>query len=406
MREKNEDADVPLTAAEKRVRFLAKQKRTFVEQRPDSTRIDALDYTAPDFFTPFWSLFYQRLLIGTRRSFSDQPATVREREWLLERVQNNSCTYTWVDAVRLSHTCTNREHLELAQRDNASQFDSCPNAAYYDEPRTSAARKCLCHLRNTVILCNDLSHSHTRVGWQQQIDATHTDAPATYRFESEVQSIDRFRDRLTFGSFNQNIVATEPFGPASHQRWEALLRIAARHCTPTHSISLFNTLDARLKADSALSATRRCLDCFAYKTLLAMRRGQPRDRRLSLIPETIFHLKQTEGERAGEPRFVRDAGYLDANHPFHTRFDACDANETTMAVLLFIEATGNSMWLRVWQVWVTVVAEHCNTCIGCRQRLIEFLACVTLLGQITPSVLPSLFAQNIERLLKLLRNIN
>lgn len=402
------------TVPEKRARLLAKQKAIFEDLKPKSTRIDGVDFAGnpnEDGFAPFWTLLYDKFARTRRTVFVDCPLTTTERTLLRERSQNNFAAYTWLDAIHLPYECNNREHRELQHRNNSTLFGSCPNAAYYAAPINTAMKKCFCHLTNTILLCNDLSHSHTRGGWQRQIDETHTDANDSYRFERDVESIDRYRDRLTFGSYNQNIVATETFGPASHQRWEALLRIAMRHCVPTHSIALFNTLDEQLRASSALSATRRCLDCFAYKTRFSSMRGAQRDYRLSLIPETIFYLKRTpmserERERVGEPRFVRDAGYLDSNHPFHSRFDACDANETTMAILLFVDATGNSMWLSVWQLWSTVLVVHCKTCIHCRRRLVEFLSCITLLGQLTPGVLPSLFATNTERLLRRLRNLN
>jgi len=393
------------TVAEKRARLLEQQKERCKALRVDDTQIKGVDSKLNDYFVPLWLPLYNECMFGRRESFAKTPLSQPERELLVDRIKNTYCFRRWMDSVSRPDVCHNRSHVDVEQRNDAVQFSVCANAKYHDVSREPATASCFCALTDAVLLCNDLSHKHTKEGWATQIDATHTEATSAFNFEKSVESIDRYRDRLTFGSFNQNIVASHTFGRGTRSRWDALLFIADHHCTPIHSIALFNQFDDRMHSAASLRELRYCLDAFASKVPSSAYRRKPADIRMALLPRTITHLRQ--GMRPGdyyEPRFVRDAGYFDANHPVHWRFDACDGNQTTLGILLFLEATGNSLWLRVWELWVEILVTHCETCNRCRLRIVDFLCCVALLDQLTPKIIARTYINRLSQLLTKLKD--
>jgi hypothetical protein len=392
------------TVETKRAKLLAEQRNIYKMLRKAETGIEQFDTIDFARYEHPWSDFYDRITVQASRVLAIMPMSSSEAEWLKSRIKNTEDEHVaamWHEAQINIECCTARLHVMVTERNDATQFNTTPNAVFYSKDNEALETGCVCPLKGAILMCNDLSHTHSRCGWQTQINETHTDATNSFSFERRVESIDRYRDRLTFGSFNQNIVATNVFGEATRQVWDTLLRIACQFPTPPHSVALFNELDAELHADTTLTATRHCIDSFCYKTWQEARRGKAADRRMALLPTTIYFLKQkTRKNEYFEPRTVRDAGYLDANHPYYWRFDATDANETTLGLLLFVEATGNSIWLDVWKRWCTLLCRHCWECRLCQTRLCEFLSSLVLLFELTPGVVATSYSSRLEQLLR------
>lgn len=399
-----DSSETILTVAEKRRRLFERQREIYRAHRASRTQIDGCDSGfAPRHIDALWTRLYDEIRPGERPAFAVEEMLREDREYLAEKLARNETFLRWMEFTAHPFSCRARHHVGFATRNNA-EFFSCPNASYYQRSTSSATDNCTCATRNTIMLCNDLSHQHSRIGWQAQIDATHTEDPLPrfFTFDTSVTSTDRYRDRLTCGSFNQNIVAANTFGPGTAERWEQLMNIAIDMSEPPHSITLFNRLDAYLSREPALSDLRHCIDCFSTKSPDVWKSGKSIDRRMSLPPRVIEYLKsrcRRFDSAHFEPRYVRDAGYLDATHPHHSRFDATDANSTTLALALFVEATGNSLWLRVWQAWCSMLERHCATCPHCCERLVEFLSCIVILAQLTPGVIEYSYAERLEVLL-------
>jgi hypothetical protein len=392
------------TVLEKRMRILAHQKDVHKSQRSESTRIDQFDTEDHQRIDRTWTFFYDRCTQSMRRTLYKKKLLADEIKWLKAEMRRDECADLWFFWISRPDQCNARIHSPVVSREGKAQFEITPNAVFYDKTDEAKDAGCICYLKGTILLCNDLSHRHSKCGWQTQISETHKDVPSTFNFERRIESIDRYRDRLTFASFNQNIVATNIFGLATQQVWDSMLRIANRMFTPPHSIMLFNNLDSALAADPSLTALRYCIDCFSIKSWQESRKGKPRDRRFSLLPATIYYLKGLPDKKEfGDPLTVRDAGYLDANHPFHSRFDARDANETTLGLLLFVESTGNTLWQKVWDKWREQTAAHCEKCQPCRIRFVEFLSCLVLLFEMTPGVVELSFAEKLEDFLRLIK---
>lgn len=396
----------PMTVREKRACLLFEQKERYKNARIENTQIHGVDSTQNDFFEPLWYPIFAEIMLGRTESLTRKPLSLRQREKLAQQVKHTYCYTRWMSAVNTSDLCWHRAHVDLEKRNDALQFSTCANAHYFDVSRDPTTVSCFCSLTNSVVLCNDLCHKHTKEGWSAQIEATHTEATDAFDFENAVESIDRYRDRLTFGSFNQNIVASNTFGNGTRDRWNALLYIADHLCPPVHSIALFNDFDNQMFNNSSMRELRHCIDTFADKSPLVYQTCKPIDRRMALLPRTISHLRQcaAPGDNS-EPRFVRDAGYLDANHPAYWRFNACDANQTTLALLLFVEATGNSLWLRTWTLWTDMLKRHCESCSGCRRRVVDFLCCIALLNQLTPNVIGRNYMYRLSELLEELKTM-
>lgn len=393
--------DPTLSDDERRQRLLELQRQEYAERRVADTRVAQLDPKYVEHFRPFWEPLYDRLMVGTRRRLCDSSLSDAELAWLRRETRYDYCYFVWNLKYTQYDECPRRPRCVPTERNDVTQFFDTPNAQFYEQRHTA----CYCLTENTLVLCNDLSHQHSKNGWQTQIAETHRDPtqlPAHFSFQRSIESIDRYRDRLLFGAYNQNIVAAGVFGAGTQQRWDAMLEVCAALPEIHHSASLYNRLDALLAEDANLSELRHCIWTFSYSS--SRRREHPGDRAMSLPPKTIYYLKSRASKSEYcEPRTVADAGYLDAGHPVHWRFDAREAQETTLALALFVEATKNSNWLNVWNHWFRLVQTHCAECLECKRAFVEFLGCILLLEQTTLDVFTLDFRVRLERLLFALR---
>lgn len=389
--------DPTIGVEERRHRILELQKEECRQTSVSETRIGYVDPTAVAEFHPFWTLRYERLLSGERTRMNDVPLTKEERDWVRSEARYDYCLFLWCHKHEKPDKCHRHPPCEPTERDEATQFHDTPNVQFFEEQH----RDCYCASEDTILLCNDVSHQHSKHGWSTQIAQTHRDPAPTFSYQRSIDSIDRYRDRLSFGPYNQNIVATRVFGPGTRQRWDTMLEVASVLPEIQHSARLFNELDEVLKNDANFSHMRHCIWTFSYSS---PKKERPGDRKMSLLPKTIRHLKSRAPKTEHcEPRTVADAGYLDSCHPIHWRFDAREGAETTLGVALFVEATKNSNWLTVWRLWVRIVTRHCFKCAQCTRRFIEFLSCVLLLEQLTPNVFSVEFRGRLEGFLLSLR---
>ena len=391
--------DPTISTEERRFRILELQKEEYRERSVADTTLHYVEPAYVGKFEPFWMPLYERLVIGARTRLCDSSLTDEELEWLRKEIRFDYCHFVWCHKYAQPRLCRRIPPCQPIERNEELQFFDTPNAQFFDEKHGD----CLCTTEDAIVLCNDLSHQHSKNGWATQIATTHRDPAALFSFQRSVGSIDRYRDRLLCGSYNQNIVAARVFGPGSNQRWETMLDVASSLPEIQHSASLFNKLDEVLRRDENLSELRHCIWTFSYSS---SKKEHPGDRKMSLPPKTIHYLKSRSrrGEHC-EPRTVSDAGYLDAGHPIHWRFDAREAAETTLGLALFVEATKNSNWLNVWNHWFRIVVQHCSNCRECRRRFVEFLSCVLLLEQLTLGVFTLDFRVRLERFLCALKTL-
>lgn len=303
---------------------------------------------------------------------------VPNREQFVKLV-SDSVMLDWIELTRQRYTraCPTSytgEHSEIKER---TDFSRQPSSAYFTQSYPIVSGRdyvyCTCAENNTILMCNNLSHAHC-------VHSVHIRSRSTHQC----------MDRQVCGQDNQNIVATGTFGNDTRRRWAHLLSTSRSFDKPVHSIDLFNELERNMAIDEDLKGLRFCMASFSHRSRSEAVLGHPSDKTLSLLPVTKKSFPKANS--------VRDAMYMDSYHPHHDRIDARNANQVTMAILLFVEATGSSLWNRVWKIWRTLLLEHCDRCMSCKSACLEFMSLLCVMNFASRGVFPKRFTSNVENL--------
>lgn len=416
---------------ERRLRVLEMQRKLFALAESQRVRpVYDVEYMHdPDglgIFSPSWEALTDRYMYRTGAKRLAREAAKREtlciplvRNWLecYAREENAAAGHR----ANLCFQCI-EQHSELRQRNGielgARGYLITPNTTYFTPARSVRTRDtlyfCTCAVNNTVVLCCNVAHAHSEHGWVTQLGTTMLEyGGALYDFVRDQFSIDRYRDRLVTGVYNQNVVAAGTFGIETRERWVRLCQVARLCHVPTHSHLIFQQFEDELDSRESTRPFVQCLRSFCVRTYAEAHRGTPADQCSSYPPETIDYLRRHPLDRRRAdvvPYNVREGNYIDANHSLHTRVDAYSATEVTLALILFYVTTGSAGWKACWKLWIELLSLHCTAALAvsrrcqCRARMLDFLACVSFLDFLTPKVFPELMIECIDTLFDKLKS--
>lgn len=274
-------------------------------------------------------------------------------------------------------------------------FETSPNAQFYSYVDktidTNSVHFCICAPKNTVMLCNNVSHVHC-LGARR----------ATFH---QPHQTDDYRDRLVCGEFNQNIVACNILGPCgSNERWNTLIGLVCRSFAPVHGSELCNLFDLKLSREPKWQGPRSCLASFMYSSREEDILGKRGDRDFSLLPHTRDRLVRSREIAVYESK-VHHAQYLDLFHPHHSRIDARNACALTLALVAFVDATDSTLWLELWELWCRLIRAHIRTkrCYHCKRAFSEGLSLVILCFAITEGGVSNSFFRRCEEFLMMVK---